>query len=291
LYGIGHTILILSLLVPYKHIKKNRNATPLQQHTTSTEPDDDDKSNHSIMKNQTNNKSWMTIHSPSGFVQFDDESRDDLFISNTSDNIRSCYMLNLGFSLVDDFAFNANDRDISKIELNDDEDNNSDNGNGNENENENPLKVAIQTARIFNGIIVGKHGTLLKQNNRADPDKLGTIVKEGQSRQAVQIEQIIAATNKNDDYGYDDDNNNNNNNLDDDHCKNSNATAAAVDNDEEAVNDDHEPQLLIVRGQYEDLSHLIRNGSEILRKNKDDKNNKLSSSLSLVRSLLDQNDY
>jgi hypothetical protein len=193
---------------------------------------DDDKIIVTSGKNQTNNKYWMTVHNPSGFVQFDDESRDDLFISNTSDTIRSCYMLNLGFSLVDDFAFNANanNKDNSRTEIVDEDNNNDDDY------DETPLKVAIQTARIFNGIIVGNHGTLLKQNNRADPDKLGTIVKEGQSRQALQIEQIIAAaTNKNDDYGYADDDTNKN--LDDDH-RNSNTTAA-VNNDDKEVNDDH----------------------------------------------------
>ena len=57
-----------------------------------------------------------------------------------------------------------------------------------------PLQAAIQTAKIFNGVTVGKDGILLSQNERAETGLLGKTIKEGQSRQAVKIERMLDNT-------------------------------------------------------------------------------------------------
>jgi hypothetical protein len=52
-----------------------------------------------------------------------------------------------------------------------------------------PLQVAIQTAKIFRGITVGKDGTILSQNARATRSNRGAKNKRGEkSRQATKIE-------------------------------------------------------------------------------------------------------
>jgi hypothetical protein len=52
-----------------------------------------------------------------------------------------------------------------------------------------PLQVAIQTAKIFRGITVGKDGTILSQNARATRSNRGAKTKRGEkSRQATKIE-------------------------------------------------------------------------------------------------------
>jgi hypothetical protein len=52
-----------------------------------------------------------------------------------------------------------------------------------------PLQVAIQTAKIFRGITVGKDGTILAQNARATRSNRGAKNKRGEkSRQATKIE-------------------------------------------------------------------------------------------------------
>jgi hypothetical protein len=53
----------------------------------------------------------------------------------------------------------------------------------------NPVHVAIQTAKIFRGITVGKDGTILSQNARATRSNRGAKNKRGEkSRQATKIE-------------------------------------------------------------------------------------------------------
>jgi hypothetical protein len=53
----------------------------------------------------------------------------------------------------------------------------------------NPLQVAIQTAKIFRGITVGKDGTILAQNARATRSNRGAKNKRGEkSRQATKID-------------------------------------------------------------------------------------------------------
>jgi hypothetical protein len=53
----------------------------------------------------------------------------------------------------------------------------------------NPVQVAIQTAKIFRGITVGKDGTILSQNARATRSNRGAKNKRGEkSRQATKIE-------------------------------------------------------------------------------------------------------
>ena len=54
------------------------------------------------------------------------------------------------------------------------------------------LRTAIEASRIFQGLVVGKNGTILQQNSRANRTRLGTTVDAGQSRQALEIEQILA---------------------------------------------------------------------------------------------------
>lgn len=52
-----------------------------------------------------------------------------------------------------------------------------------------PVQVAIQTAKIFRGITVGKDGTILSQNARATRSNRGAKNKRGEkSRQATKIE-------------------------------------------------------------------------------------------------------
>ena len=205
-----------------------------------------------------------TTYTTSSNNRSNNESYDDLFIPTTGENIRSCYRLNLGYRVVD-FAYSADnviDRTRLQANTNSDYDDDDDDD---DDDTSSPLQVAIKTAEIFNGIIVGKHGTILKQNHRAQrtfPEKLGTTITKGQSRQAIKIEQIIAAT--------DDDNNDNDNDYD--------ISINEHDNvDEEEENDDQsntssatssKGQLLVVRGQYENVDCLIREGSKILSKNK-----------------------
>jgi hypothetical protein len=55
--------------------------------------------------------------------------------------------------------------------------------------NTSPVQVAIQTAKIFRGITVGKDGTILSQNARATRSNRGAKNKRGEkSRQATKIE-------------------------------------------------------------------------------------------------------
>jgi hypothetical protein len=108
-----------------------------------------------------------------------------------------------------------------------------------------PLQAAIQTAEIFHGIVVGKDGVLLSQNEAAEKNLLGKIVKEGQSRQALKIERILDASDSRI--------------LDvRKMCKLEQGSIASVP----------KSQLLIVRGQFDDVSRLVLEGAEMLREKK-----------------------
>jgi len=106
-----------------------------------------------------------------------------------------------------------------------------------------PLQAAIQTATIFNGIVVGKDGVLLSQNERAETGLLGKMIMKGQSRQAVKIEQMVGAT----DCGS----------IHVEDCR-------QIEQDRKTSSPT--PQILIVRGRFDDFNRLISEGAEILRK-------------------------
>ena len=143
--------------------------------------------------------------------------------------VRSCFGLNIR-------SRKGNPTSISDTEY----DGNVDFGKGH---TTTPLQAAIQTADIFNGIVVGKDGVLLSQNERAETVLLGKMITKGQSRQAVKIEQMLDAT----DCGSI-------------HLKD----RREIEQDRKTSSPT--PQLLIVRGRFDDFNRLISEGAEILRK-------------------------
>lgn len=97
--------------------------------------------------------------------------------------------------------------------------------------------VAIQTAQIFRGITISKDGTILSQNARATRSNRGNKAKRGEkSRQAAKIDK-------------------------------------AKDLVEEAVMTGKDPESgetanmvsLVIVGAYDDMKHLVRDGSKKLR--------------------------
>jgi len=97
--------------------------------------------------------------------------------------------------------------------------------------------VAIQTAQIFRGITISKDGTILSQNARATRSNRGNKTKRGEkSRQAAKIDK-------------------------------------AKDLVEEAVMTGKDPESnepanmvsLVIVGAYDDMKHLVRDGSKKLR--------------------------
>jgi hypothetical protein len=100
-----------------------------------------------------------------------------------------------------------------------------------------PTQVAIQTAMIFRGITVGKDGTILSQNARVTRSNRNSKNKKGeQSRQASKIEKAK------------------------DLVEESILTGKAPDSDEPA-----NMVSLVVMGEYDDVKHLVRDGSKKLR--------------------------
>lgn len=155
--------------------------------------------------------------------------------TTSNDEIRFCYGLNLDDSLNSSKSFF--DRDGGYWD--------HDRDGSSSHQNTTPIQTAIQTAEIFNGIIVGQDGVILSQNERAEKRLLGTIVKGGQSRQSVKIERIIAVTDSR-----------------------TSGEREGVQREQEAITSITKSQLLVVRGQFENVSSLVLNGAKMLRKNK-----------------------
>lgn len=101
-----------------------------------------------------------------------------------------------------------------------------------------PLKVAINTAKIFRGITVGKDGTILSQNARATRSSRGSSKnKRGEkSRQATKIDKAK------------------------DLVEETILTGKAPDSDEPA-----NMQSIVVMGEYDDMKYLVRDGAKKLR--------------------------
>jgi hypothetical protein len=103
---------------------------------------------------------------------------------------------------------------------------------------ESPTNVAIKTAQIFRGITVSRDGTILSQNARATRSSRGNKTKKGEkSRQAAKIDKA------------------------NDLVEESIAGAKLQDTE------DSPPHLvsLYVVGEYDDMKHLVRDGSKKLR--------------------------
>ena len=180
---------------------------------------------------------------PLNFIRnYLDDTRDDRDTSNG--DVRSCYRLNLS-----DCGDPSNSTPNSVTE-----------NHKNVDVFSTPLQAAIQTAKIFNGIVVGDDGILLSRSERGkggNDNIMGTLVKEGQSRQAVKIEQIIQAT---DDHNF--------------HIlgnrKGRNIFGNIKDNGIELEQNESPPksQLLVVLGEYDNINHLVTKGAEKLRNKK-----------------------
>ena len=100
-----------------------------------------------------------------------------------------------------------------------------------------PTDVAIKTAQIFRGITVGRDGTILSQNARATRSNRGKGTKRGEkSRQAAKIDKAK------------------------DLVEETIASGKAPDSDDPAS-----MVSLIVVGEYDDMKHLVRDGSKKLR--------------------------
>jgi hypothetical protein len=161
----------------------------------------------------------------------------------TNGRVRSCYRLNLETCMDHSTSFLDRDYDYRNDDDNDDDDDDDDIRNSHIIIT--PLQAAIQTAEIFHGIIVGKDGVLLSQNETAEENLLGKIVKEGQSRQALKIERILDAS----DSGI----------LD---------VRKGGKLEQGLIASVPQSQLLIVRGQFDDVNCLVTEGAEMLRKKK-----------------------
>eukprot|EP00339_Tiarina_fusa_P013571 CAMPEP_0117017376 /NCGR_PEP_ID=MMETSP0472-20121206/13574_1 /TAXON_ID=693140 ORGANISM="Tiarina fusus, Strain LIS" /NCGR_SAMPLE_ID=MMETSP0472 /ASSEMBLY_ACC=CAM_ASM_000603 /LENGTH=427 /DNA_ID=CAMNT_0004721719 /DNA_START=305 /DNA_END=1588 /DNA_ORIENTATION=+ len=103
--------------------------------------------------------------------------------------------------------------------------------------NSSPTQIAIQTAKIFRGITVAKDGTILSQNARATRSNRGAKNKRGEkSRQATKIEKAK------------------------DLVEESILTGKAPSSDEPA-----NMMSLFIMGEYDEMKHLVRDGSKKLR--------------------------
>lgn len=101
--------------------------------------------------------------------------------------------------------------------------------------NMNPTKVAIKTAQIFRGITVSRDGTILTQNARATRSNRGKQQKRGEkSRQAAKIDKAKDLVDE--------------------------SLAAAKDQA-----DANNLVSLVIIGEYDDMKHLVRDGSKKLR--------------------------
>jgi hypothetical protein len=105
-------------------------------------------------------------------------------------------------------------------------------------ENYTPLQVAINTAKIFRGITVGKDGTILSQNARATRNNRGSSkTKVGEkSRQATKIDKAK------------------------DLVEETILTGKAPDSDDPA-----NMQSIVVMGEYDDMKYIVRDGAKKLR--------------------------
>ena len=105
-------------------------------------------------------------------------------------------------------------------------------------ENYTPLQVAINTAKIFRGITVGKDGTILSQNARATRSSRGSSKnKVGEkSRQATKIDKAK------------------------DLVEETILTGKAPDSEDPA-----NMQSIVVMGEYDDMKYLVRDGAKKLR--------------------------
>lgn len=103
--------------------------------------------------------------------------------------------------------------------------------------NGNATSVAIQTAQIFRGITISKDGTILSQNARATRSNRGNKTKRGEkSRQAAKI----------------------------DKAKDLVEEAVMTGKDAES-NEPANMVSLVIIGAYDDMKHLVRDGSKKLR--------------------------
>jgi len=101
----------------------------------------------------------------------------------------------------------------------------------------NETSIAIRTAQIFRGITVSRDGTILTQNARATRSNRGNKTKRGEkSRQAAKIDKAK------------------------DLVEETIATGKAPDSEDAA----HMVSLVVV-GEYDDMKHLVRDGSKKLR--------------------------
>jgi len=109
-------------------------------------------------------------------------------------------------------------------------------------ENYTPLQVAINTAKIFRGITVGKDGTILSQNARATrSSRSSSKNKVGEkSRQATKIDKAK------------------------DLVEETILTGKAPDSDDPA-----NMQSIVVMGEYDDMKYLVRDGAKKLREASD----------------------
>lgn len=109
-------------------------------------------------------------------------------------------------------------------------------------ESYNPLQVAINTAKIFRGITIGKDGTILSQNARATRSNRGSSKnKRGEkSRQATKIDKAK------------------------DLVEETIRTGKAPESDEPA-----NMQSIVVMGEYDDMKYLVRDGAKKLREASD----------------------
>lgn len=97
-----------------------------------------------------------------------------------------------------------------------------------------PLEVAVQTSKIFNGVVVGNDGVIKSQNKRSRNKLRGKVVPEGQSRQAVKIEKMLKSADS--------------------------EPMRKIKRD--GTISKPPSQLVLVCGQYEDLHHLLSACSE-----------------------------
>jgi len=104
-------------------------------------------------------------------------------------------------------------------------------------EGTNNVAVAIRTAQIFRGITISRDGTILSQNARATRSNRGNKTKRGEkSRQAAKIDKAK------------------------DLVEETIQTGKAPDSDTPA-----NMVSLVIVGEYDDMKHLVRDGSKKLR--------------------------
>lgn len=97
--------------------------------------------------------------------------------------------------------------------------------------------VAIQTAQIFRGITISKDGTILSQNARATRSNRGNKTKRGEkSRQAAKIDKAKDLVEE--------------------------AVVTGIDAE---TNEPANMVSLVIIGAYDDMKHLVRDGSKKLR--------------------------